>query len=164
VKNRTKWLIIIGVVVVVLGIIVVGTVGAAAILAYFIYSNEQTTSTGAGSPSVMYKAMSNNIAVTVERVSDDEIKITNLGGPSVGQLQADSFGPFTIKLNNVDCSRDGLADTITVTPTEGLSREVGSQVTLSGPGVNPTSSKGIPVVITAHYLHTFDATIYSGYV
>jgi hypothetical protein len=164
-ENRTKALIIIGVVIVVIGIIVIGTVGIAAILAYFIYSGEQTaTSDGASTPSVMHRAMTNNIVLTVSRDSDDQITITNNGGTAVGQLQDDSFGPFTITVNSVDCSRDGSTDTITVSPAEGLGREVGSEVTLSGPGVNPTSGKGVPVVITAHYLHTFDATVFSDYV
>jgi hypothetical protein len=161
-KNSTKWLIVIGVVLIVIGIIVIGTVGAAAILAYFIYSNEQTSTSGSGAPSVMHQATNNNIATSVVRVSNDEIKITYLGGPGAAQLQSDDFGAFTIKVNGEDCSQDGLTDTITVTPAEGLSREVGSQVTLKGTGVNPTGSKGVPVVITAHYLHTFDATIFSG--
>lgn len=164
-ENRTKLFILIGVVVVVIGIVVIGTVGVAAILAFFIYSGEQTTtSDGAPAPSIMSKAMTNNIKVTVTRVSDDEITITNNGGTAVGQLQDDRIGPFTIKVNNVDCSKDGRADTITVSPEEGLGREVGSVVTLSGPGVNPTTSEGTPVVITARYKHTFDATVFSDYV
>lgn len=79
------------------------------------------------------------VVVTVQRLSDDSILITNHGGPGAYWLKEN--GVFTIVVNGKNATNEDAIEQsglpVSISPADGLGTREGSSVTITGSGIAP---------------------------
>jgi flagellin-like protein len=108
--------------------------------------------------STQFHLKSYSVAVTANRLSDNTITISNMGGQDNDQLKDDT--PFTITIDGNDCTYQGVVPMgvdLTVDPPGdenhwSLNKKISSSITLRGTALSQIGNGNVHVVVVGNFI------------